>query len=553
MFTKDWDESVGLWWSTGDIHNKPICHLERTHRGPDAAGRLLTAAQLGQLREIDVAAVLAALRKMVWTVEGPKYGCIKWYWEDPEPCDTNAAFFTGLPLVTLRIVFADQLEDQELHDLDWILEKLSAWFLRCCAERHEHYPNKYLGDLVCAWLILECTGGDGADTVAASMRRSAKYWSGKGGWGWGEHIGNYINVLLDELSALLLLARRLPDDIRADYLSMLNELLAIEDSFQGGPCVPTLRNYAFTESPRVSSYREYVQPWAPDEKIKVTNRAPLRNLLAERGWHDLVAPPADPPACPRTVSVPCFGGATAHAYIDQDIRLGGMSHFPVMDWAEGVGWGLSWQCFPVALWRPAGDWGFLLWHAVENDVWRSHPMGVERTAETPRQLTETVNPPIIGRTESILHAGDLVAARYMPERPTSWPRSGDGFRIVRTDAQTELKEQSEAWHRLLLRWPDRAVSVEFVNLTDDRAPELRENEFGGYDWLIHYDPECHGPAMGLWRISLSNDDRQAPVIEPADVPAQPRPAGGRAVHVNWNDRRFLLDPLAAPMITEDTV
>jgi len=550
MFETDWDESVGLWWSEGPIHNIQICHLPRCHRGPDAAGRLLGAAQLGRLREIDVPRVLAALRAMVWTGEDETYGCMKWYWEDERPYDTNAAFFTGLPLVALRIAHADKLDAAELAELDWILDKLSVWFLRMCGGRHEHYPNKYLGDLVCAWLILECTGGAGADTVAASMRRAARYWSGAGGWGWGEHLGGYIKVLLDELSALLVLARMLPDDIRATYLGMLNELLAIQDTFSPGPPVPAIRSYAHTESPAPSDYREYVRRWTPGERISFTNRAPLPDLLAERGWHDLVAPRAAAAARPATVSVPCFGGAVAHAYLAEDMRLGGMTHFPVMDWAEGRGWGLSWQCFPVALWRPAGDWGFLIWHATENGVWRSHPMGVVRTAETPRQLTEAVDPPLVGRTESVLRDGDLVAARFLPLRPAAWTRAGDGFRIIRTAARAEIERSDGAWTRALLTWPDRTVAVEFVNLTDERAPELRENAFGGYDFFVEYDPSCHGPALGLWRVCLDSGAAAAPVVEPAELPAQPRPAGGRAVCVQWGDRRFRVDPLAAPRLTE---
>jgi hypothetical protein len=550
MFKTNWDESTGLWWTSRPIHNKQICHLGRAHAGPDAATRLLGAAQLGRLRDIDVKRVLKNLRAMVWTADDPTYGCMRWYWEDERPYDTNAAFFTGLPLVALRIVHPDKLDAQELADIDWILAKLSVWFLRSCGEHHEYYPNKYLGDLVCAWLILECTGGDGMDTVAAAMRRAAKYWSGAGGWGWGEHLGQYINVLLDELSALLVLARALPADIRADYLAMLNELLTIQDAFGDGPPVPTIRSYAHTESPEVSSYRDYVRRWKPDEAIEFTNRAPLSDLLAAHGWHNLVAPRAVPAPTPTRLSVPCFHGAVARAYIAQDIRLGGMSRFPIMDWAEGRGWGLNWQCFPVSFWRPGGDWGFLMWHATEDGVWRSHPMGVIRTAETPRQLTETVDPPTVGRTESLLRDGDLVAARYMPMRPTSWTSCGDGLRIIRTSAHATIERSCSSWTRAVFTWPDRAVAVEFINLTDDRAPELRTNEFGGYDFLIDYDPSVYGPAMGLWRIRLSDSESEPPVIEPADLPAQPRPAGGRAVRVRWGDWQFQVDPLAVPMIQE---
>jgi hypothetical protein len=94
------------------------------------------------------------------------------------------------------------------------------------------------------------------------------------------------------------------------------------------------------------------------------------------------------------------------------------------------------------------------------------------------------------------------------------------------------------------------MTFEFVNLTDDRVPALRENGFDGYDWLVEYDPACHGPAMGLWRIRLRPAGDAPPAVDAADLPAQPRPAGGRAAGVRWTDRRVRVDPLAVPMLGE---
>jgi hypothetical protein len=566
MFTANWDQGLGLWWNNRPIHVREICRLERAHPGPDAAGRLLSAVRLGRLQEVDVKRVLKNLRAMVWTADDDRRGCIKWYWEEDLPHDPNAAFFTALPLVCLRIAHPDQLDTRELADLDWILGQLLGWFLRCCEEQHENYPNKYLGDLVCAWLIMESRGGKVAEPVATAMRRAAKYWSGAGRWGHGEHLGLYIDVLLDELSALLVLARKLPKDIHADYLVLLNDLLAIQDAFGDGPPVPAIRCYSNTESPNRESahyrpYRDRVRAWKPDESIEFSNRCMLGDLLAAHGWHDLVAP-RRPPVLPAMVSIPCFDGAVAHAYVDWDIRLGGMSRFPIMDFTEGPGGGLSWQSFPVALWRSAGDWGFLMWHATENGIWRAHPMGVERTAETPRQLTEAVDPPITGRTEAIMRDGDLVAARYMPARSHAWTESGDCFRIIRTSARAviERAESSDvrgcegSYARALFTWPDRTVSVELLNLTDPRLPELRRNEFGGYDFRINHDlSRIHrGPVMDLWRIRLDGGESGFPAVERYDVPHQPRPAGSRAVRIRWRDRQFRIVPPVLPLLREES-
>lgn len=540
-----------MWWGRKPPHTADICGMERAHPGPEAAARLLAAAQLGRLGEINVDRVLQSLRSMVWTADKERYGLIKWYLEQEAPVDSNSAFFTGLPLIALRSAHPEKLDASELACLDWILKKLSAWFMRCCGNPSEHYPNKHLGDLVCTWLIIEQSGGEGAEIVAAAMRRAAKYWRGAGGWGWGEHLGLYINIMLDQLSALLLIEQKLPADIRSDYLGLLNELLAFQDLFRGAPPVPALRCYAFTESPGPYNYREFVKRWKAGEHIEFTKRAPFADFFAERGWHNFVAPPSSPAELPATFSVPCFGGKTAYAHVEGNMRVGGMSRFPVMDWAEGEDWGLSWQCFPVSIWRPEGDWGFLIWHAEENGTLRSHPMGESFNPKSPRQLTDNTCPPLVGRTESKMRAGDLVAARFMPFRSSSWKKFGDGFRIIRSNAAAEVERSSGNWMRAVLLWNDRRVSVEFLNLTDDRLPGLRKNDFGGHDLTLDYDMSVKGPALGLWRIRIDGGGDGPPIVEEEDVPPQSRPPGGGAFRVIWGERRLCLDPVGADLLKEE--
>ena len=90
-----------------------------------------------------------------------RHGCLKWYWEEPRPVDTNAAFFTGLNLIVLQLGFPDQLERLDADaraTLEAILTDLSVWFDRTLAHPSRYYPNKYMGDLVCRWLLLEALG-----------------------------------------------------------------------------------------------------------------------------------------------------------------------------------------------------------------------------------------------------------------------------------------------------------------------------------------------------------------------------------------------------------
>ena len=48
----DWDETVGLWRSLSGGHTAPVAALPCVHSGPNAASRLLTAAQTGALARV---------------------------------------------------------------------------------------------------------------------------------------------------------------------------------------------------------------------------------------------------------------------------------------------------------------------------------------------------------------------------------------------------------------------------------------------------------------------------------------------------------------------
>jgi len=96
---KDWDEAVGLWIRRGPGHTRPVADLPQVHNGTIAANRLLDAAQRRTLATVPCLRVLQALREMQWQTPGPKFGCFRWYWEETEPVDTNAAFFIGGPLI----------------------------------------------------------------------------------------------------------------------------------------------------------------------------------------------------------------------------------------------------------------------------------------------------------------------------------------------------------------------------------------------------------------------------------------------------------------------
>jgi hypothetical protein len=521
MTQPEWNDKIGLWAYPGPGHTADTKDLATVHSAPNSATQLVVDAFDGRLDRAKAAAVLRAIRAMQVRDEGWFHGCTKWYWEETQPYDTNASFFTGLALIVLNARFADVLGDN-VPALRDILEHKLRWFRQAVREKTFYYPNKFLGDLVCAWLISEQTGKDGETlAVADTLREAGRYWHDDC-WGWGEHLsGGYAAVCIDEISLLLLLATGLPRDVRDQYTALLNELLAIGDAYDGGPWVPTIRSYDFTAAPALKNYRDRVGPWQEVRPRVPGNMPPLGSLFHDLGWHKLVAPRQK---ARRKVVVPCYGGRKAEAELFDDLRIGGMSGFPLMPMAEHHVWGLSWQSFPMALWHRQGDWGFLQWETVESGVVRSHPANPAAVAHTPKALTESIMPPVTGCTFCLQSDGNLLALRIMPSVVTAWERVTDRFRLVGGTANIAegpgRKEQG--WQQWLLRYPERTVGLNYVSLLDKAVPRHVSRAAGADDWnidLAHENLAGLGLLAGLWGFCVDGPVESAPVIssEPNSV------------------------------------
>lgn len=516
----DWDEAVGLWRRSGSGHTDATRDLREVHAGPTAADRLLAAALDGQLANLPVGRVLAALESMQ-DVEGPRAGCFRWYYEDHDIGDTNAAFFIGLPLIALRAEFAAELAAADRAVLDRMLHRLRMWCDREVASPVPRYPNKYLGDLVCAWLLAEQCAAPAATERAARMLDAARYWREQE-WGWGEHMSDaYACVCLDELSMLLLLSKQLPPDVRTAYEQLRDELLRIDDLYAGGPRVPAIRSYAFHKAPTAVSYRTAVRPWKTADLLTAKTFQTLRGLAHRRGWHAVVPPPVP---TGKRIEVACHGNARAMAVIDGPLRLGAMSRYPIMDGIDQRTWGLAWQSFPVAAWHAAGDWCFLQWEAAANGRRRTHPAESMATSYRDNALSHDLEPPPVGQTFAVRHGTAFVILRRMPRIANAWPEVVDRVRLRGRHAQLE-ELQDAAGHQLRLTYaadgaPPRRLCIRFCALDPELVPHLRHDSEQSVDWSVRHPlgPAARAqPPLGVWVWSLGDDLTAAPRIEQIDA------------------------------------
>ena len=542
---QQWNAEIGLWTRYGAGHTAPVAGAAQVHPGTTAAAQLVAAAVVGRLEEVEAGAVLKALRQMQVTDGSSRHGCLRWYWEEPRPVDTNAAFFTGLNLIVLQRGFPDQLERLDANARDTlaaILRDLSVWFDQTLARPSRYYPNKYMGDLVCRWLLIEALDQQAdRQRVADEMLASAHYWREEH-WGWGEHMSNiYAAVLLDQLSVLLMLSQELPAEVRHVYTGLRDDLLAIEDTYGGGPRVPMIRDYNFTNSPAYENYRDRVRRVRTVQDL-ITGNLAMRPVLAELGWSSTVPPRA--PA-QQDIQVPCYGEVTAVARVQGKVRLGTLSRYPLMPQMERPTWGLSWQSFPVALWHEHGGWGFLQWRTGIEDQHRAHPAERRAQAYLRNALTFDKPEPIVGHTWSIQDGGQAIVLRTMPALYPPWDHLTDRFRLVKPKATLDVSEPSGPWTQMVLDFGDQQVSIHHISL-DGRRPTMLQQEGGPWDWQITYDAaelaDCTS-VTNLWAFSLEGRIDNAPRLEKIE--------GRQAWHLMWDlggtgpSWNLQIDPAAA--------
>jgi hypothetical protein len=511
-----WDHEVNLWASPGHAvkegeKEKPVVHNSRF-----ASGNLLLAGRFGLLGDPRVEQVLTVMEQMQSEVNG----CIKANYYDEAVTDSNFSFFVCRNLLFIESFYDDQLTEGAREKLNKIFENFYGFFYDQTLEDSAYYPNKYAGDLVCVKLLQEMLDRPREEvvTVKRRMMEGARYWKDHQ-WGWGEHMSNiYGATCADLFSQYLLFSKEKGGRVYGEYQELLNELLHLEDLYDGGPRIPLIRSYSFKSRSTNENFRDGIKKWDPS-MARINNNywraGALRSaLLYEAGWHEKIEPPRAKPA--KNIEVPCFGDKKSVSYLLDDIRLGSITEFPVMPEAENLGWGLAWQSFPVCMWRPDGDdWMFLQWQTFEDDQVRAHPAH-HRTG--PRALSDEVNPPIFGRTYAIQDDGDVLVLRIMPKIVSDWDMVKDSFKLATCTGELSEANVEGSFSQLLIKYPERTVSVSCFPIADRIEAKLEEED-GIKLWSLVYPEDKLSEirerkmVVDVWGISLNGRIESKPLIE----------------------------------------
>lgn len=596
-WNKGWNPRTGLWRQERPGHCGAARKMAAVHSGPNAAMRVLVAIQANAADKIDMPAVLNGIRA-TQVKDGTARGGFRWYLEEKTISDDHAVFFNGMALAPVRALYQDRLDTASRETLELILKETHYYALSRARAKGIYYPNEYLGYLLCAWLGAEVLDLDPhSGELPALIDMAADYWMNNG-WGWGEHLSDiYGDILIEELSLLILLARQMPAAQLDKLKTLLAELLALENRFKGGPRVPAIRSYAFAVSPCHVNYPGRVQPLPADATFERAVEAgerldaccapyltasggawlPLAHTLCELDWHRRLAPEraaipfhAETPhptesrtSAPKRPfkqpgAITCCENETAFVHIENDIRAGSLSRFPLMPSMERMGAGLSWQCFPVCFWRPGGDWAYFQWETRENGMSRCHPAEDKNSGPEQKRLTDTVIPPVFGRTHALQHNGNILVLRLMPSIPAAWEYLADRLRIVNCRADAIAENRGENLSALALHYPERRMEILHLSLWNDAAPALARTSGRFLDWQVKSDRDGSGACAGaisLWAICLSGGVTETPEISIAESgPRLPRTSEERAWAVRWkwpeHEWRVVIDPLSRAPLRE---
>ena len=373
----------GLARQDGPGHTVEAAPLSVCHPGRLTSDYYAAAVAAGTLDPDEGERMLRALAPLQVTEPGhSKLGCFRWYREESAVRDTNAAFFTLVPLATVRLCCPDRVPAGHAPIIDALLRGSAPWFVAECREPSLYYPNKIVSDGALLLAIATILHDDELGAQAIAFFERWHDYTVRRGWGWGENISLGYQMVI--FKALQLAVRALKTGKGAapreralcDALTgHMDELVAIARFHDGQEYVPTIRSYNFDG--------EVVRPSPVWELAGVTPRAtatgPAKPALGDIVAHVLVdgKPLTNEPnrqPVPRVREERIFDACVSYSWVGEHARLGSLTEFPVMPGSyQWPTWGLGWQCFPVSYSVDEEQVGFLRWAVTERGKRRFHP------------------------------------------------------------------------------------------------------------------------------------------------------------------------------------
>ena len=506
---------------TAEVESLSVCH-----NGVETANYYFVSKYFDY--EIDGEGIVAELEKMQITDKnfGP-YGCMRWYREETRVADSNGAFFILMPLaLTLRFC-EEKLSEKEKTVLLRMLERGAHWFTSECKGAILYYPNKIVSDgamlMLCSFLL---KSEEVKNEARAFWRRWIAY-TQDGGWGWGENTSASYSVIILNALNLTLCGLEESDELYAPLFALRSVLINYMCYHEGYEFVPSIRSYNFTGEIMQSNPYDLIY----DKEIVMEQGVyaiGTCSVFTARILYSFAPKYIPQPDTGDFHKERIYEDSYAVTYKGENVRLGTISHFPVMrECAQNNGWGLAWQSMPVSALAKAHSLAFLQFRSESDGMVRSHPAYDQHSAYLDNKLfageniplentysTQEGNTAIVVRdlrfiansvsyfadewlvqrfrgevieykNWTVFHYGDCVVAVCSPLNPTKLKKEGDTVRLAQVCYEGEEKlliqrEWTGVWCIVALDNPDgwqKALDEKEVKIQD--APD-------GLTPRIHY-------------------------------------------------------------------
>ncbi|WP_158606901.1 hypothetical protein [Paenibacillus ginsengarvi] len=462
----EWDE--GLIRTDGPGHTRAVSKLERTHAGRPTAAYYAAAILCGELNEAFGSDILQALRSLQIADETSTYnGAFLWYREETQVSDSNAAFFTLMPLVCLALCKPEAIPAGHRKQLEEMMRLALRWFARETEHPSLYYPNKIVSDgaLYMAMAHLLEENGHYEKAVRFFERWSA--YTTDRGWGWGENISpGYIRIVVTGLRLACLTLREEHAGLRERLQAHMDTLLSYNAFHGDHEFVPAIRSYNFEGHTRQSSLMLRLAGVIDSDSALLYRKEGLWNwinfyLLFER---ELELPPqqaAQP--VPRERKEHVFDGSYATSWIGHHGRLGSLNRFPVIPGSyQWPTWGLAWQTFPVSFSVNEEQISYLRWLIREGDYVRSHPAkSYGDNYLSPALFRESYYPDI--QLRSAQHENALVVVRSMSGIHHVFAEAADEWMVKRFTGTVTSYESGAGVSWIVLHFAAADVAIAALN------------------------------------------------------------------------------------------
>lgn len=301
-----------------------------------------------------------------------KYGCLRWYREEPYIIDTNAAFFIIQPLSLAFLLCREKLSVREEELIRVLMFHAKQWFTGECENHGLYYPNKIVSDGAMLLAVGTVTGDEAAIEKARAFWDRWLEYTEEYGWGWGENTSEtYGAIIVGAFDyALCCLEKEDPlyeriYQVRADFM----DYMAYHENYE---FVPSIRTYNFEGYPKNDHEMNYMDVEAENYSAVKDGIVPYRCLTVMvlhqiAPFYQAVKDPSE------FHKERIFADSYASTYKGKNIHLGTINKFPVIPGCyQEDGWGIGWQAMPVSVLAKNHETSFLRFANVADGKLKSH-------------------------------------------------------------------------------------------------------------------------------------------------------------------------------------